>query len=457
MKAKVQKVQKKDFTWLIILILIAIPIIVEFAVGEALYNNSHQSILNAQKFMAEKLGLQMFEDTQDTQLKGTTKDIVFTEIVHLINSNAFYLILCAIIYNYANVYKVFVLAMTVFSANYVSITLSFIFHSPKPYMAFYKIKSGIVFNEWGSPNTQIVVLVSFFLSLYKALTDNKYAEKKICLKILLIILFIGYCLIDIFLLFASGNCTYNHIILSLFMGVVIFMIIFYSFKIELNKAKQFYDFIKINLFYYLAINALLFVFQFLLSYFMKNNGDEYYGRNGKIQVQRLPSNDFTKKYFGYRNMFFLNEGNLCNAFCFLMNIIAFISLKAEFHFLYKDNFKDWNGGNFEKTKIDAIINQDQSAQNEEYNQIEKSQWNHLGVCVNIIRFIFMILFIFVVFTVFIWINSWFHNEVYSFIFLIILPMAIHVFGTFFLYKFLLIKIKLGRPPKVKEKQLLGNK
>ena len=97
MKAKVQKVQKKDFTWLIILILIAIPIIVEFAAGETLYNSSHQSILNAQKFMAEKLGLQMFEDTQDTQLKGTTKDIVFTEIVHLINSNAFYLILCGIL------------------------------------------------------------------------------------------------------------------------------------------------------------------------------------------------------------------------------------------------------------------------------------------------------------------------------------------------------------------------
>ena len=194
MRASVAKVEKKDFTWLIIIILIAGPLIVEFGWGVTIYNGSHDSIISAQKFMSEKFGLKLYENIKEIKINpnkdkeenktsfiyqalneetnqseinyGTTKDIAISEIVHLINSNTFYLILCAILYNFINIYKIFILSMTVFSANYISSTLSYIFQSPKPYMAFYKIKSAVIFNEWGSPNTQIVVLVSFNLSLY---------------------------------------------------------------------------------------------------------------------------------------------------------------------------------------------------------------------------------------------------------------------------------------------------
>ena len=480
MKASVSKVEKKDFTWIIILVLIAVPLFVEFKYGETIYNGSYESIISAQNFMSDKFGLKLYENIEEIKINpnkdkeenrssyiyhvlneekneinyGTTKDIAISEIIHLINSNTFYLILCGILYNYINIYKVFILSMTVFSANYISSTLSYIFQSPKPYMAFYKIKSAVIFNEWGSPNTQIVVLVSFNLSLYKVLINNKYMEKKIIPKILLIILLIGYSFIDIFLLFASGNCTYNHIIISLFMGVVIFMVIFYSFKVDLNKPKQFYDFIKFNFLYYLVINALLFAFPILLIMFMKNEGDQdYYTRHGKEQVNRMPSNDFTKKYCGYRDKFYLDDGNLCNVFCFLMNIIAFFSVKADFHFIYKDNYNSWNERNFEKPKIE-IVNLDQSNQNDEYSHIDESQWNHLGACVNLIRFIILIVIIFVFFVLIIWINSWSKSETYSFIVLIIIPMAIHVFGTFYLYKIILTKLKLTRAPKIKQKKLL---
>ena len=79
----------------------------------------------------------------ESKEKGDTKDVFASEIIHLINSNNFYLILCAILFNFINIYKVFILAMTVFSANFISSTLSYIFHSPKPYMSYYKkIKSG---------------------------------------------------------------------------------------------------------------------------------------------------------------------------------------------------------------------------------------------------------------------------------------------------------------------------
>ena len=483
MRVAVQKVEKKDFTWLVILILIAVPMIVEFAAGEALYNKSYDSIISAQEFMAKKFKLKLYENKEikitsdeETKLnyfytflgeepnktdtndiietnKGRKKDVITSELIHLINSNAFYLIICALLFNFINIYKVYILAMTVFSANFVSATLSYIFQSPKPYMSFYKIKSAVVFNEWSSPNNQIVVLLSFGFSLYKVLAANKVMEKKLWAKILLIILFVGYAFIDIFLLLASGNCTYNHIIISLFMAVVIFMVIFYIFKVNLNNPKQFYSLIRFNIFYYLTINLLLFTFAILLSEFIISPRDtKYYSDNGKIQVDLMPSDKFSDKFCKYRKYFFLNFGNVCNITCFLMNIIAFISLKLDLHYTYKDNYNSWSEGNFEKPKIEKI-NMDQSAQGE-YSHLEESQWNHYGACIAAIRFAFSIVFILIIFVVFIWVSSWADNEVYCFIFLIIIPLALHVFGIFYFYKYLLTRLKLARPPKIKSKKLL---
>lgn len=486
MRVAVHKENKRDYTWIIILVLIALPLIVEFAAGEELYNKSYDSIISAQKFMSKNFKLKLYEnkeiklpsdtkekfysfysfleeeknetnpsghtDTIDTN-EDSTKDVVTSEILHLINSNGFYLIICGILLNFVNIYKVFILSMTVFSANFVSATLSYIFHSPKPYMAFYKIKSAVVFNEWSSPNNQIVVLVSFGFSLYKVLVANKFMEKKLFAKIVLIILLIGYAFIDIFLLLASGNCTYNHIIISLFMAVVIFMVIFYTFKVNLNQSKQFYDLIRFNLLYYLVINMLLFTFSILLSEFITDSRDtKYYGDNGKIQVSLMPSNSFSKNFCKYRKYFFLNFGNVCNITCFLMNIIAFIALKLDLHFTYKDNYNSWSEGNFEKPKVEKL-SMEKSGQ-AEYNLIEESQWNHYGAGIAAIRLFFLIVFIFVVFILFIWVSSWADNEIYSFIFLIIIPMALHVFGVFYMYKYLFTRIKLARPPKIKTKSLL---
>ena len=486
MRAAVQKVEKRDYTWIIVLVLIAVPLIVEFLAGEDLYNNSYDSIIDAQKFMVKKFKLELFKnieynitDTSDgkntseasltemnnyiysflnennkyieSKEKGGTKDVFTSEIIHLINSNIFYLILCGILFNFINIYKVFILAMTVFSANFISSTLSYIFHSPKPYMSYYKIKSAVVFNEWGSPNNQIIVLVSFGFSLYKVLVSNKVMEKKLFAKILLIILFIGYAFIDIFLLFASGNCTYNHIIISLFFSVVIFLVIFYIFKVNLNKAKQFYDFIKFNFVYYLVINALLFVFNIVLSNFIIDDRDiKYYGDNGKEQIELMPANKFSNKFCKYRKLFFLNDGNICNIICFLMNIIAFIALRLDLHFTYQDNYNSWSEGNFEKPRVEANNNDHSSAG--EYSHLEESQWNHYGACRAAIRFAFLLFFIIVLFGVFVLISSWSSNETYNYIFLIVLPMALHVFGIFYYYKHLLSRLKLVRPPKIKSKK-----
>lgn len=207
MRATIHQVQKKNYTWIFALILLIVPLVIEFIWGEDLYNITHDDIEKAQKFMYDTTNLKVFDNSEDILNSNTsdkndsmhnktllnyltsfldessdksnsvTNDIFFTEFIHVINSNAFYILLCAFLYNFMNVYKIFILYITIFLANFLSSTLSYIFQFPKPYMAFYKIKSVVFFNEWGSPNNQLVLLIAFGCSFYKTLVANKICEK----------------------------------------------------------------------------------------------------------------------------------------------------------------------------------------------------------------------------------------------------------------------------------------
>ena len=489
MRATISQTKKRDFSKLILICLIIISLVFEFFAGDALFNGSHDSILSAQKFFSETFNIALFDESkvtklnpsEDTQInieylisflnnnetsddeaknnkiqKNLNNEILATEVIHLINTNVFYLILCAVLFCFVNIYKVYILSMTIFLSNFVSSTLSFIFHSPKPYMAFYKIKPIVNFNEWGSPNTQILVLASFALSLYKVLTENKVMERKLWAKIILIVLLVAYSFIDIFLLFCCGNCSYNQIILSLFMAVIIYIFIFYCLKVDLNNSKQFYDFMKFKVHNYLVINLLLFTFQVVLNLFIIDKGDhEYYTRNASEQINLMPTNSFTDIFCKYRKMFYLNSGNFCNLIIYLMNIVAFVSVKADLRITYKNNYNSWIENNFEKPRIDSLANNnllDNSGIND-YANIEQSQWNHLGAFRGIIRMILVVISTLVILSLFVWISSWSDSEVYSFIFLITIPTILVICGIFYFYKPIISAIKLGKKPKIKSKKL----
>ena len=479
MRASIIRREKKDFSWLIILILIVLPLIFEFFFGQKIFNASHDSIISAQRFMYEKYGLQFYkhedidigvnsgiinntnltsnanlffesflEEDNKTEIKNDfTKDLITSEIIHFMNSNFFYIIFCAILLNFINIYKIFILSMSLFASNYICSALSFIYQSPKPYMVFYKIKPAVVFNEWASPNNQLVVLISFGLCLYQALTKNKRMEKMLWAKIVIIVLLVVYGIIDIFLLFASGNCTFNHIIISSFLAVSIFLIFIYILKIDLNNPKQFYGFIKFRTLYYLVINGLLFILQFFLCLFVVDRRDtSFYENHGKEQIEKLPS----YKYTFYRNHFFLDSGNLYNCFCFLMNCIAFLFLKADLYYNYHNNYNSWSEGNFEKARYELNNSLVDNPLQGEFSRVEESQWNHVGIGKGIIRLVLLILFSFGIYQLFIWLFCGFKSEVPLLIFTMIIPMSIIVSGIFYFYKVILIKLKLARPPKIKK-------
>ena len=493
MRATVNKIQKKNFWWIGVLILLVVPIIIEYFLGEILYNKSHDDILDTQKFMYEKFNLKSYDsyekelddeidinknnttesfsyiysfldlddnttnitNTTDEIQNNSTNEIFMTEFIHVINSNAFYVILTSFLYNFMNVFKIFLLYMTIFFSNLISSTLSYIFQSPKPYMAFYKLKSVVFFNEWGSPNNQIVLLITYGCCFYRTIIANKNLEKKLYAKIIIIILLVIYAFFDGFLLFASGDLTYNQLMLSVLLAISIYLFIFHNFTINLNNDRQFYDFLKFNTYYWLVLNALLLAFQLLLANFITNQRDiKYYENNINLQANRLPINDFVRDYCKYRTTLSLNNGNFCNVISFLMNIVAFLSVKADLKFNYANTYNSWKEGNFEVPRLAGINNDEQQRGVNEYNNIEQSQWNHNKCHIVLLRTILSVVFMAIIFIFFIWVTHFTNNEVILFIFLIGMPLLITIFGNLFLFKAIFIKINLARKPKIKLKNLL---
>ena len=103
---------------------------------------------------------------------------------------------------------------------------------------------------------------------------------------------------------------------------------------------------------------------------------QYYDKNVQIQAERLKQTEFSKGYCKYRTLFTLNNGNLCNVISFLMNLLAFFAVKADIRFIYGNNYNSWSEGNFEDQKVGpGIIDGDRGGLIE-YNNLDKSQWNH---------------------------------------------------------------------------------
>ena len=61
MRATIHQVQKKNYTWIFALVLLIVPIVVEFIWGEKLYNLTHDDIEKAPKFMYDTTKLKVDE------------------------------------------------------------------------------------------------------------------------------------------------------------------------------------------------------------------------------------------------------------------------------------------------------------------------------------------------------------------------------------------------------------
>ncbi len=300
-----------------------------------------------------------------------------------------------------------------------------------------------MFNEWGSPNTQTVVLIAFALTFYEIILKNKKLGNSKAGKIIVLIIIVLIVLFDIFLLFASGNISYNQIIFSVCIGIVTYQIIFLLFKADVNNSKQLFNFLKFKAKYYIFINVILLSFQYILHAFVIDKLDEdYFTENIDEQQGRLFYSKFLNDNFNYRRHFYLNKGNFCNVICFGMNLVAFLTLKLELFWTYKGDYEAWSSCNFERPPEG---NQLLDISADDFFIRDATQWNHTGTFKTTIRLIVMIIFCLccLVPSVLIYylIDS---SETNGYIFIYGIPIFLLVFGMFYFFKVIFRCLKLAK-------------
>ena len=444
--------------WLIPLVILIVPLVVEFFVRDISYQTSLGWIISLQKWMDEN-GLSA------EKIPAVYSVLTYTTF------NMFYMLMCVLVYNFLNVYKSFILVFSIYFSNYLSTFLSFIYHVPRPYMVNQLIKPYFAITEWGYPSTQIVTMVAFFATFHKVIFKSKLAKDKLALKIIIGLFFGLINLFYIFIQFAGGVISLEQIILSVFMGFVVFLTMFCIFEAKVNNAKQFHSFVHFRFLYYLAINVILASFLFLFYLFIVDEeASSIYTLHVDTQFNRLengtianstnitnfknedPSagNKKEPNYFQFETVdfFSLNGANFCNAICFLSNIFALIGLKFELYGTYESNFENWKKSNFEnrdgQTGLKYSIYQD-------HQFVKGTQWNHTGGCKTFVRFFVLIILFLLGFIPAIIVqllnggpgvrNN--KGNIFShYLFYIAIPFFYVSFGMFFFFKFVCRKLKL---------------
>ena len=87
--------------WLIPLVILILPLVVEFFVRDVSYQWSLNLIINLQKWMNKK---SLSVDALPT----------FYSVLTYTTLNMFYMLLCVLVYNFLNVYKCFILLLSIF-------------------------------------------------------------------------------------------------------------------------------------------------------------------------------------------------------------------------------------------------------------------------------------------------------------------------------------------------------
>lgn len=404
---------------------------------DSMYNKSIDIIIRTQNNFNKLFGIE--EDaTDEKKIEGTfPRNMVFW-VFSVLSSNYFYFFFLSLIYNFINVYKTFVLALSIYFGNLVSSLVGLICHQPRPYMVNYNILPFIREAEWGQPSPQVVVAISFYFSLWKIICAHKPYEGKICKKICIGFFFIIWCGIFIFIHFVSGLMSIDQLVVSFLLGFTVFTVMFYIFDLNVNNPAQFYGIVKVRFVYSFVLNLIITFFMIILYLFIEYEEDKvYYTDHLETQHKRFKGHtNYLEENILYS--FPLKEGTFTNSLCFLSNIIAILALKIEAIITYGKDYDEWKRQNFD----DKTLHQGEDFGADDYQYAESTQWNHTSFIKILFRCIICLVLSLAPFLLlFIPYGGW--PEPIKFIIFSFGIYCYYSFGIFFLFKKLYFFLNLN--------------
>lgn len=340
--------------------------------------------------------------------------------------NAIYVPIIFVVYNFANIYKSYVLLMTLLLSTAMISILKMIYIQQRPYWVSDKIVPFGCEGGWGNPSGHSLSCTAFYLTLWEIIFECSKLRNKKVLKYTSL----GCTIILILMILFSRNFvgahSLNQILYGGLLGFGLYFFLFHVLCIRLNDSKQFAKFLEFrNLTYYL-INFFILLFAFLVYYFNQNNDylnkwDKAIDTNG---CSEIPNNKRLQ-----------NEGFITFAI-FMTNLGAFMGVKFEYYFTFGENLQNWRQYNFESDE-----QRDDESLMTKITINKETQWNHTNSFYSFSRFLIILLLCGVLMTPYYFIH-WNQNLVIVFIFKLFLPMNLITFSMFFLFKIVLKSLRV---------------
>lgn len=313
-----------------------------------------------------------------------------------------------LIYNYCNIYKTFILLISLQYPLILSQILN-----------LYLINK---INNKTEINNELIYTTSYSLILWEILfnsdTDEKihYSIKSIDsirkgpninkFSLFLITIFTLTLHFINFLLFNN----LENILFDLIIGLSLYYIFFKILELDPNNPRQFQNFVDFSLFYFILITFAINLFFIIFAINTKNN---YPNKEEIIQ-------------------------NIIYKYSFSSIIIGiFFGVKYEYNFYFEKRFGNWAQYNFE---FDGEIAEEDESLASSISFNKARQWNHTNFCISLIRLFFIFILSFA--CLYPLLNITLDNFYQKLIFNYIVPWNIFGFGLFHLFKLILKYLKV---------------
>jgi membrane-associated phospholipid phosphatase len=402
--------KKSRSHWILFFIFVVVIIGTEPIYRNSLFNSSVSFIESIQGYNAESNAF--FK--------------VCEYISDLGNSFAFMAIIL-LFYNFANVYKTFVLVTVLFLSMMLVGLLKMIYASPRPFFVSPIIDIFGCEGGWGNPSGHSFASSAFYLTTWHILFDCASLRKRIKLKYISL----GVTILLILMIMLSrvfvGAHSFNQILYGCLLGCSLYFFVFFVLCIRVNDSKQFLQVIEFRNLIYGLVYFSIFLFAFIIFYFNKYEDE--------IQKYDLIITEKCKNHAPATNKRLQDEGFMTFA-VFLAHFGAVIGLKFEYFFIFGENTENWRQFNFE---IDE--RRDDESLMTKITINKETQWNHTNSFYSITRLFIILILCAIIFMPYYFIK-WEDNFVVVFIFKVIFPLNSVTFSMFFLFKIILKSVRM---------------
>ena len=237
------------------------------------------------------------------------------------------------------------------------------------------------------PSEEIIIAVSLYLSIWKLSNklSFKFTKKQKIIKYIFLALIIGLLFYYSFCTLLQGYYFFSHIIFSILLGIIVYLVFLESNFFNLLKGKEFMDFIgKYNLLY-IIINLSLFVIFSLIYIIMRVNIPE----NNDYEIC---SDNEGKEFNKSENYYSYLDGTFIFNVLLLSNVFSMVGINLDLKMIYKDNENSYYQNNFPQEFDELLYAKSKGSFAGSIHINQETVWNSTTLSVSLLRLIFILVF-----------------------------------------------------------------